>query len=246
MITNVLLSVKNLNAGIKDKQILNGLNLDVIEGKVHALMGKNGSGKSTLAQVIMGNPMFEVLSGDILFLSNSLLDIEPDERARMGVFLSFQYPSEVTGVNVGSYLRLIYNKSHNKPLSPIKFREYIKDKLELLSIQEDFLGRYLNDGFSGGEKKRMEMLQMLILEPKLAILDEVDSGLDVDAVKIVSKAVNHLIQATGMTVLIITHYARILKYIEPDFVHIVSDGNVVSTGTEELAHEIEEKGYSRF
>jgi len=239
-----LLKIDEVKAHIDDKEILKGVNLEVFHGKTHALMGKNGSGKSTLAQVLMGNPTYEVSEGTVFLDGTSLLELEPEERAHLGVFLSFQYPSEVTGVNVGSYLRLIYNKSHDKPLSPIKFREYIKDKLELLNIKDDFLTRYLNDGFSGGEKKRMEMLQMLILEPKLAILDEVDSGLDVDAVKIVSKAVNYLKEKNGMTILIITHYTRILKYIEPDYVHIMSEGLIVNTGTKELAHELEEKGYA--
>jgi len=244
MLNQPLLKIADLKAHIDDKEILKGVNLEVLQGKTHALMGKNGSGKSTLAQVLMGNPTYEVSEGTVFLEGSSLLELEPEERAHLGVFLSFQYPSEVTGVNVGSYLRLIYNKSHEKPLSPIKFREYIKDKLELLNIKDDFLTRYLNDGFSGGEKKRMEMLQMLILEPKLAILDEVDSGLDVDAVKIVSKAVNYLKEKNGMTVLIITHYTRILKYIEPDYVHIMSEGLIVNTGTKELAHELEEKGYA--
>lgn len=243
MPNSALLNITNLKVNVSDKEILKDVNLEVYSGKTHALMGKNGSGKSTLAQILMGNPTYTVKLGKVLFEGKDVLDLEPEERAKAGMFLSFQYPSEVTGVNVGSFLRLIYNKSHEKPLSPIKFREYLKDKLELLNIKEDFLKRYLNDGFSGGEKKRMEMLQMLILEPKLAILDEVDSGLDVDAVKIVSRAVNYLKEKQGMTVLIITHYTRILKYIEPDYVHIMSDGNIVSTGTKELAHEIEEKGY---
>lgn len=239
-----VLSINNLNVNVENKEILKNLSLNIVAGKTHALMGKNGSGKSTLAQVLMGNPTFEVVSGTVDYENKPLLDLAPEERAKLGLFLSFQYPSEITGVNVGSFLRLIYNKNHEKSLSPIRFREYLKEKMDLLGIKEDFLNRYLNDGFSGGEKKRMEMLQMLILEPKVAILDEVDSGLDVDAVKIVANAVNYLKEKYGMTVIIITHYARILKYIEPDFVHVMSDGSITSTGDKELAHEIEEKGYS--
>ncbi|RJR27103.1 Fe-S cluster assembly ATPase SufC [candidate division WWE3 bacterium] len=239
-----MLAIKNLHSSIGGSEILKGVNLDVLEGKVHALMGQNGSGKSTLAQTIMGHPSFEVTAGDIELNGTSILDMEPTERARAGIFLSFQYPSEVGGVNIASYLRLIYNKSHDAHLSPVKFREILKEKMEILRMKEDFLSRYLNDGFSGGEKKRMEMLQMLVLEPKLVILDEVDSGLDIDAVKIVSAAVQHLHEATRASILIITHYSRILKYIEPDFVHIMKDGLIAKTGGAELANELEEKGYA--
>jgi Fe-S cluster assembly ATP-binding protein len=209
-------------------------------------MGPNGSGKSTLASTLMGHPGYEVTDGEIFFLEENLLETEADERAKKGLFLSFQYPSEVEGVNITSYLRMIYNKSHGTTVSPVKFREILKEKMEILDIKEEFINRYLNDGFSGGEKKRMEMLQMLVLEPKLAILDETDSGLDVDALKVVSKAVNYLVEKNKMSVIAITHYTRILNYIKPQFVHVLKDGKIIKEGGEELAHEIESQGYKAY
>ena len=241
-----MLIVKNLNVKVEDKQVLKGVDLAVEKGKVHALMGQNGSGKSTLAQALMGSPVYTITNGEASFDGKNLLDLEPNARAKEGLFLSFQYPSEVPGVNILSYLRLIYNNKHDQKLSPIAFKKYIKEKLDLLDIKEDFLTRYLNDGFSGGEKKRMEMLQMLVLEPKLSILDEIDSGLDVDAMKLVSKAVNYLVKEKGMSVLIITHYTRILNYIQPDKVHIMQDGVIVKTGDKSLAHQLEEMGFAQF
>ena len=241
-----MLIVKNLNVKVEDKQVLKGVDLAVEKGKVHALMGQNGSGKSTLAQALMGSPVYTITNGEASFDGKNLLDLEPNARAKEGLFLSFQYPSEVPGVNILSYLRLIYNNKHDQKLSPIAFKKYIKEKLDLLDIKEDFLTRYLNDGFSGGEKKRMEMLQMLVLEPKLSILDEIDSGLDVDAMKLVSTAVNYLVKEKGMSVLIITHYTRILNYIQPDKVHIMQDGVIVKTGDKSLAHQLEEMGFAQF
>lgn len=241
-----MLHITNLKVSIDEKEILRGVNLLVEKGKVHALMGQNGSGKSTLAQVLMGHPLYAVDSGTVKFDGQDLLSLEPDERSQKGLFLSFQYPSEVQGATISSYLRLIYNKSHKENLSPIKFKNFLTEKMNLLNINTDFADRYLNDGFSGGEKKRMEMLQMLILEPILAILDEVDSGLDVDAMKVVAAAVNHLINEKGMTVLIITHYTRILNYIIPDKVHIMQNGLIVKSGGKDLAHKLEELGFAQF
>jgi Fe-S cluster assembly ATP-binding protein len=241
-----MLEIKNLRVKINEKEILKGLDLKIGENQVHALMGPNGSGKSTLASTLMGHPGYEVVSGAAIFNNENILEMEANERAEKGLFLSFQYPSEVEGVNITSYLRMIYNKSHEQKLSPIKFREVLKEKMEILDIKEEFINRYLNDGFSGGEKKRMEMLQMLILEPKLAILDETDSGLDVDALKVVSKAVNYLVEKTQMSVVVITHYTRILNYIKPEFVHVLKDGKIIKEGGESLAHEIEVSGYAPF
>ena len=241
-----MLKIQNLKVKVGDKEILMGLDLSVEPHQIHALMGPNGSGKSTLASTLMGHPNYQVVSGEITFMGENLLEMEVFERSKKGLFLSFQYPAEVEGVTISSYLRLIYNNSHEEKLSPIKFKAHLKEKLELLEINESFIERYLNDGFSGGEKKRMEMLQMLVLEPKLAILDETDSGLDVDALKVVSKAVNYLVQKNQRSVVVITHYTRILNYIKPEFVHILKEGKIVKSGTESLAHEIEVSGYSHF
>lgn len=241
-----MLEIKNLHVKTADKEIVKGLDLQIGENQIHAIMGPNGSGKSTLASTLMGHPGYEVTEGEVLFLDENLLELEADERAAKGLFLSFQYPSEVEGVNISSYLRMIYNKSHGTKVSPVKFREILKEKMEILDIKEEFINRYLNDGFSGGEKKRMEMLQMLILEPKLAILDETDSGLDVDALKVVSKAVNFLVENQKMSVILITHYTRILNYIKPEFVHVLKDGRIIKDGGEELAHEIESQGYKAY
>lgn len=241
-----MLEINNLHIKTADKEIVKGLNLKIGKNQIHALMGPNGSGKSTLASTLMGHPGYEVTSGNVSFLDEDLLEMEPNERAKKGLFLSFQYPSEVSGVNISSYLRMIYNKATDQKVSPVKFREILKEKMQILDIHEEFINRYLNDGFSGGEKKRMEMLQMLVLEPKLAILDETDSGLDVDALKVVSKAVNYLVEKNQMSVVVITHYTRILNYIKPEFVHVLKDGKIIKEGTGELAHEIEASGYKSF
>jgi Fe-S cluster assembly ATP-binding protein len=238
-----MLKVENLQVSIESKQILNGVDLSVSKNSVHALMGQNGSGKSTLAQTIMGNPFYEAVAGRIEFEGVDISGLKPDERSKRGIFLSFQYPSEVAGVGIQSFLRLLYNNSHGEKLSPVKFREFLSDKADMLGISREILERSLNDGFSGGEKKKMEMLQMLILEPKLAILDEVDSGLDIDSLKTVAMAVDCLRRKNSMAVLIITHYARILKYLEPDFVHIMKDGRIAKSGDRSLACELEERGY---
>jgi Fe-S cluster assembly ATP-binding protein len=239
-----MLSIKNLKVSVEDKKIITGLDLSISKGEIHALMGKNGSGKSTLAQTLMGSPSFKVLAGSISLNGKDVLAMSPEQRALNGIFLSFQYPSEITGVNVLSYLRMIYMKRTGKKISPLAFKKFVKEKMELLHMKEEFLTRYLNEGFSGGEKKRMEMLQMLILEPELVILDEVDSGLDIDSLKIVADAVNYLYGKSHMSVLLITHYVRILKYIVPNFVHIMGEGKLVKTGGNEIAQLLEDKGYS--
>ena len=238
------LEIKNLRSGIEQKEILKGVDLALKAGEVHALMGRNGSGKSTLAQTLMGSPTYSVLGGTVQVLGKDILNLETTERAKTGLFLSFQYPSEIPGVKVYSYLRMLHNKSHEDKLSPKMFREYLAKKMEVLEMDPTFADRFLNEGFSGGEKKRMEILQMLMLEPKVIILDEVDSGLDIDAIKIVSRAVNYLIEEHNSSVLLITHYSRILNYIKPDFVHIMLDGKIVKTGGEEVASHLEEYGYS--
>jgi len=241
-----ILEIMDLSVSIDENKIINKVNLALEEGKVHVLMGPNGSGKSTLAQVLMGHPGYIADNGEVLFEGEDILELAPDERSGKGIFLSFQYPSEVPGVTISSYLRMIYNKRFGKNLSPVKFRDLVKKKIALLKMDESFLERYLNEGFSGGEKKRMEMLQMLVLAPKLAILDETDSGLDIDAVKIVANAINTLHGQTKMTILLITHYTRILKYIEPDKVFVIQDGEITRSGGSELAEELEERGYSPF
>lgn len=238
-----MLKIKDLKVIVEGKKVLNGVSLNISKNATHVLMGENGSGKSTLAQTIMGNPFYVPMGGKVFFEGKDVLKSKPEDRAKKGIFLSFQYPSAVSGVSVLSYLRLIYNNSHKEKLSPVRFRTLLEEKLEILDIKKEMLERSLNEGFSGGEKKKMEMLQMLVIEPKLSILDEVDSGLDVDALKTVAKAVNYLKKKNKMSVLVITHYVRILKYIEPDFVHIMREGKIVKSGTKKLADEIEDKGY---
>lgn len=241
-----MLEIKDLHVKIDDQEILKGVNLKLEKNKVHVLMGPNGSGKSTLAQALMGHPGYEITKGDIKLGNMNLLDMAPNERSLKGLFLSFQYPSEVPGVTIANFLRMIYNKHRNEKLTPVRFRKILKEKMKLLNIPESFMNRYLNEGFSGGEKKRMEILQMLILEPKFAILDETDSGLDIDALKIVAAGVNTLKKETKMGVLVITHYTRILDHIEPDYVHVMKDGVIVQSGGKELAEELERQGYAPF
>jgi len=237
------LQISNLNVTAGDLQILNGVDLVVENGSTTVLMGPNGSGKSTLAQVIMGHPAYQVHHGTITFNDDDVLELEPNDRSQKGLFLSFQYPSEIPGVDVSNYLRLVYNIHHASNLSPVKFRNILQEKMEFLEMPADFAKRSLNEGFSGGEKKRMEMLQLLIIEPKLAILDETDSGLDVDALKLVGKTVEYLKEQNNMSVLLITHYTRILKYIDAHKVYIMKLGKIIQTGGKELAHELEEKGF---
>ena len=241
-----MLQIKNLKAGIEDNQILKGINLEVKAGEIHAIMGPNGSGKSTLSSVIAGNEDYEVDGGNITFNGKDLLELDPEERAHNGVFLSFQYPVEIPGISVSNFIKTsITEKRKAQGLEPIPTKDLLKmmrEKMELLSIKQGYLSRNMNEGFSGGEKKRNEIFQMAMLDPKLAILDETDSGLDIDALRIVANGVNKLRSGDNATV-IITHYQRLLDYIVPDFVHVLYNGRIVKSGGAELAHELEEKGY---
>jgi Fe-S cluster assembly ATP-binding protein len=241
-----MLTIKNLHASIEDKEILRGINLEVKAGEVHAIMGPNGSGKSTLSSVIAGNENYEVTEGEILLDGEDLSELAPEERAHKGVFLSFQYPVEIPGVSVTNFMKTAINESRKaKGLEEMPANEMLKlirEKSELLEIDRKFLSRSLNEGFSGGEKKRNEIFQMAMLEPKLAILDETDSGLDIDALRIVANGVNKL-KSKDNAVIVITHYQRLLEYIVPDYVHVLYNGRIVKSGTKELALELEEKGY---
>lgn len=246
------LEVQNLRVTIDGKEILSGLNLNINKGEVHAIMGPNGSGKSTLANAIMGHPKYTIESGDILVKGESIVKLPTDLRARKGLFLGFQYPTEISGVGYSHFLRNAYNtlnkslgEEQNREvfLTVREFHEYVKKNLDAVGLDPSFLSRYLNEGFSGGEKKRSEVMQMLVLKPNIAILDEPDSGLDIDAVKAVAEAINKLI-ATGAGIVVITHYARILRYLNKlDYVHVVSKGKVIKSGGKELAEELEAKGY---
>jgi len=241
-----MLEIKNLHAGIEDKEILRGIDLEVKAGEIHAIMGPNGSGKSTLASVIAGNETYDVLDGDIILDEESVLELSPDERAHKGVFLSFQYPVEIPGVTTTNFIKTAINaKRKAQGLEDLPAKDMLKmirEKSDLLEMDRKFLSRSLNEGFSGGEKKRNEIFQMAMLAPKLAILDETDSGLDIDALKIVANGVNKL-KSKDNAVIIITHYQRLLEYIVPDFVHVLYNGKIVKSGGKELAHELEEKGY---
>jgi Fe-S cluster assembly ATP-binding protein len=242
------LVVRNLHANIDGKEILKGVDLTVGQGQVHALMGPNGTGKSTLAYALMGHPNYEITAGEVWFNGVNILDFAPDERSRAGVFLAFQYPVAIPGVSVANFLRTAINvrrKAENEADRGIPIPEYrvlLKEKMDLLKMDHSFAGRYLNDGFSGGEKKRAEVLQMAVLKPEIAILDETDSGLDIDALRIVSEGVNAL-RGPDLGVLVITHYQRILNYIQPDVVHIMMGGRIVETGGADLALKLEDEGY---
>lgn len=239
-----MLKIENLHAGIEDVEgeIIKGLDLEVGKGEIHAIMGPNGSGKSTLSNVLMGHPRYEVFDGSVEFLGEDALELEADERAKLGMFLAFQYPSEVPGVSVANFLRTAVNAVREEPLRPMEMYKLLLSKMEIMQMDPKFAERYLNDGFSGGEKKRNEILQMLMLEPKLAIMDETDSGLDIDALQVVSAGVNEL-KGPEFSAVIITHYNRILKYIEPDHVHVMLDGRIVTSGGKDLALTLEERGY---
>ena len=241
-----MLEIKNLQAGIEDKPILKGIDLSVNAGEVHAIMGPNGSGKSTLASVLAGRDGYDVTGGEVLLQGDDLLDLAPEERAREGVFLAFQYPVEIPGVNSAYFLRSAVNeiRKHRgeEELDAMNFLKTVKAKMKELGLSEDFLKRPVNAGFSGGEKKRNEILQMAMLNPKLAVLDETDSGLDIDALRIVADGVNRL-KGTENAQVVITHYQRLLDYIVPDFVHVLYDGRIIKSGDKTLAHELEEKGY---
>ncbi|RZJ33911.1 MAG: Fe-S cluster assembly ATPase SufC [Flavobacterium sp.] len=241
-----MLSIKNLHAGIEGKDILKGINLEVKTGEVHAIMGPNGSGKSTLSAVIAGNENYEVTAGEVILDGEDLSELSPEERAHRGIFLSFQYPVEIPGVSVTNFMRTAINESRKargqEEMPANEMLKVIREKSELLEIDRKFLSRSLNEGFSGGEKKRNEIFQMAMLEPKLAILDETDSGLDIDALRIVANGVNKL-RSDKNAVIVITHYQRLLDYIVPDFVHVLYNGKIVKSGGKELAYELEEKGY---
>ncbi|MFA6272208.1 MAG: Fe-S cluster assembly ATPase SufC [Patescibacteria group bacterium] len=241
-----MFSIKNLKISVDDKQIVKGISLEIPKGEIHALMGPNGSGKSTLAQATMGHPRYRIDAGNIKINGQEISKLSPDKRAHAGLFLSFQYPSEIPGVSLLNFLRTAYNQTKRTPKNPITFAEFktlAKEKLELLQMDPDFLTRSINEGFSGGEKKRAEILQLAILEPEYAILDETDSGLDVDALRIVAEGINVVRKNSKTGLLLITHYQRILEYITPDVVHIMVDGKIVETGDAKLAKLIEKNGY---
>lgn len=241
-----MLSIKDLKARVEEKEILKGVNLDVKAGEVHAIMGPNGSGKSTLANVLAGNESFEVTGGEVSYLGKDLLDMEPDERAREGVFLAFQYPVEIPGVSNTTFLKTAINEVRKhlgqEEIGGKEFLDLMKEKAAILGMTEGLIGRSVNVGFSGGEKKRNEIFQLLMMNPKLAILDETDSGLDIDALKVVAEGVNKF-RDKDNAVIVVTHYQRLLNYIVPDFVHVLSDGKVIKFGGKELALELEDKGY---
>lgn len=241
-----MLSIKNLQASIEDKEILKGINLEIKPGEVHAIMGPNGSGKSTLASVLAGREDYEVTGGSVEFLGKDLLELSPEDRAREGLFLAFQYPVEIPGVSTTNFIKTAVNEIRKyrgqEPMDAVEFLKLMKEKMKLVNIDQSLLSRSLNEGFSGGEKKRNEIFQMAMLEPRLAILDETDSGLDIDALRIVADGVNKL-RSKDNAILVITHYQRLLEYIVPDYVHVLYKGRIVRSGGKELALELEEKGY---
>ncbi len=241
-----MLTIKNLHAAIEDNKILKGINLEIKPGEVHAIMGPNGSGKSTLASVLAGRPEYEVLEGSVDFLGKDLLELAPEERAGEGLFLAFQYPIEIAGLSTINFIKASVNEVRKyrglEPLDAVNFLKYMKAKMEMMNMDKALLTRSLNEGFSGGEKKRNEVFQMAMLEPRLAIMDETDSGLDIDAIRIVANGVNKL-RSNDNAVLMVTHYQRLLDYIVPDYVHVLYNGQIVKTGPKELALELEERGY---
>ena len=241
-----LLEVKGLEVSISENEILKGLDLTVNKGEIHAIMGPNGSGKSTFSKVLAGHPAYSVLSGDIFFKGSSILELEPEERSHLGIFLAFQYPIEIPGVSNEDFLRLAYNskqKFYNKPeVDPIEFFTIVNEKLKLVNMSPSFLSRNLNEGFSGGEKKRNEILQMILLDSELSILDETDSGLDIDALRVISNGINNFMNPEK-SIILITHYQRLLDYINPTYVHVMQNGKIIKTGSAELAKELEDKGY---
>jgi Fe-S cluster assembly ATP-binding protein len=242
------LVIKDLKVNIEDKEILKGVDLTIKQGEIHAIMGPNGTGKSTLAYTLLGHPSYQVTGGQVLFKGQEILELSPDERSRLGLFLAFQYPVAIPGVSVANFLRTALNarrraeNPEDKGVPVPEFRKLLKEKMDLLKMDHNFAGRYLNDGFSGGEKKRAEILQLATLKPEIAILDETDSGLDIDALRIVSEGVNAL-AGPDLGVVVITHYQRILNYIKPDFVHVMLGGRIVESGGAELATQLEERGY---
>lgn len=244
--SETILSVKDLTADVDETPILKGMNLEIKAGEIHAIMGPNGSGKSTFSKVLAGHPDYEVTGGEVTYLGQNLLELEPEDRARSGVFLAFQYPLEIPGVSNLDFLRVAYNSKRKheglEELDAFDFDDLVEQKLEIVKMDASFLNRSVNEGFSGGEKKRNEILQMAVLEPKLAILDETDSGLDIDALRIVANGVNQL-STPDNAMLIITHYQRLLEYIVPDYVHVMANGRIIRTGGKDLALELEERGY---
>ena len=241
-----MLEIKDLKVAINENEILKNLNLRINKGEIHAIMGPNGSGKSTFSKIIAGHPAYSVSNGEILFKGSSILDLSPEERLHLGLFLAFQYPIEIPGVSNEDFLRLAYNskqKFYNKPeVDPIQFLTIINEKLKLVNMPPSFLSRNVNEGFSGGEKKRNEILQMILLDSELCILDETDSGLDIDALRIISNGINNFMNPEK-SIILITHYQRLLDYINPNYVHVMQDGKIVKTGSFELAKELENKGY---
>jgi Fe-S cluster assembly ATP-binding protein len=241
-----LLEIKNLQVSINDSEILKNLNLTVHKGEIHAIMGPNGSGKSTFSKVLAGHPAYLVFGGDILFKGSSILDLDPEERSHLGIFLAFQYPVEIPGVSNEDFLRLAYNSKqnfyHRPEVDPIEFLMIIDEKLKLVQMSTSFLSRNVNEGFSGGEKKRNEILQMVLLDSDLSVLDETDSGLDIDALKIISNGINNFMNSEK-SIILITHYQRLLDYINPTYVHVMQDGKIIKTGSANLAKELESKGY---
>lgn len=246
ILNSPLLEIKNLQVSINDNKILKDLNLIVNKGEIHAIMGPNGSGKSTFSKVLAGHPAYSVLNGDIIFKGTSILEVEPEERSHLGIFLAFQYPIEIPGVSNEDFLRLAYNskqKFYNKPeVDPLEFLGIINEKLKLVNMSSLFLSRNVNEGFSGGEKKRNEILQMILLDSELSILDETDSGLDIDALKIISHGINQFM-SPDKGIILITHYQRLLDYISPTYVHVMQNGKIIKTGSADLAKELESKGY---
>jgi Fe-S cluster assembly ATP-binding protein len=237
------LEIRNLHVRTEDREILRGVDLSVAEGEIHALMGPNGSGKSTLANTILGHPAYEVTEGQILWQGEDLTEADPEDRAQAGLFLAFQYPAAIPGVSVANFLRMAMNTQRDEPIKVKEFGVKLKEATQLLHVDREFTSRHLNDGFSGGEKKRCEILQMAMLEPRVAVLDETDSGLDIDALRTVAEGVNTLHERNGMGALVITHYQRILHYVKPQFVHIMLDGRIVREGGPELVTQLEAEGY---
>ena len=241
-----ILEVKNLKASINENEILKSLDLKIYKGEIHAIMGPNGSGKSTLSKVLAGHPAYEVLEGEILFKGKDISTLDPEERSHLGIFLAFQYPIEIPGVSNEDFLRLAYNSKqkfkHQREVDPLEFLTIINEKLKLVDMSPIFLSRNVNEGFSGGEKKRNEILQMILLDSELSILDETDSGLDIDALKIISKGINTFM-GEDKAIILITHYQRLLDYVKPDYVHVMQNGKIIKTGSSELAKELELKGY---
>ena len=245
-INSPLLEIKNLQVSINKNEILKNLNLKINKGEIHAIMGPNGSGKSTFSKVLAGHPAYSIIQGEVFFKGSSILDLEPEQRSHLGIFLAFQYPIEIPGVSNEDFLRLAYNskqKFYNKPeVDPIEFLTIINEKLKLVNMSPIFLSRNVNEGFSGGEKKRNEILQMILLDAELAVLDETDSGLDIDALKTISIGINNFMNSSK-SILLITHYQRLLDYIQPTYVHVMQNGKIIRTGGAELAKELEKKGY---